>query len=325
LVRAAAIAAVPNAPTSHRFAVAGLAGAALAGGLAMSRAHPGPGRQVPGAGEAAHVRAGLGDDDLSDGLPHSRDRRQVLKVAGKRAHLLLDPRRQFCDRRGELVDALQTQPAQKRVVVTEVAGQRLHQLWDLRAHPGLGHLGEHLRVAFAVDQRGQHRPPGDPEDVGGHRRQLDPGVFEFLLQPLRLSAAFGQQCAPVAGQVSQLPDRLRRHERGPQKPALTHLAQPGRIADIFSELKMIFNSEISGDFPGRYGLLSMVVRPAVSVKVGMPSWTAVVRWAVIWFIWASLAWAPARLTLRPSASPYQRWNSASAMRAMRLASTRPTN
>ena len=60
------------------------------------------------------------------------------------------------------------------------------------------------------------------------------------------------------------------------------------------------------------------MRPAVSVKLGMPSWTVLVRLALIWSIWASLAFAPARLTLRPSASPYQRWDSASAMRAMRL-------
>src|SRR5574340_1281453 len=50
----------------------------------------------------------------------------------------------------------------------------------------------------------------------------------------------------------------------------------------------------------------------------MPSWTVVLRWAAIWSIWASLARAPARLTSRPSASPYQWWVSASAMRARRL-------
>ena len=102
-----------------------------------------------------------------------------------------DPGRQLADRRDELVDALKMQPAQERVVFAEVAGQRRHQLRDLRPHPGLGHLGQHLRVAFAVDQRGQHLPSRHTEDVGRHRRQLDPGVLEFLLQPLRLPAALG--------------------------------------------------------------------------------------------------------------------------------------
>jgi len=29
--------------------------------------------------------------------------------------------------------------------------------------------------------------PETPEDVGGHRRQLDPGVFEQLLESLHLA------------------------------------------------------------------------------------------------------------------------------------------
>ena len=36
------------------------------------------------------------------------------------------------------------------------------------------------------DQRGHHLPAGDPEDVGGHHRQLDLGVFQQLLHPLLL-------------------------------------------------------------------------------------------------------------------------------------------
>ena len=50
----------------------------------------------------------------------------------------------------------------------------------------------------------------------------------------------------------------------------------------------------------------------------MLSWTAWLRRATIWSIWASLARAPARLTFSPSASPSQRRDAASAMRAMRL-------
>ncbi len=188
----------------------------------LARAHPGPRRKVCGGAETGHVGARLGDDDLRHTLAHARDRRQLFKLAGERAHLLLDARAEFLDRRGELVDAPQMQHAQKRVVLTEVAGQRLHQLRDLRAHPTLGHLRQLLRVAFASDERGQHRPPGDPEDVAGHRRQLDPG-FELLLQPRRLPTTLGDQRGAVAGQIPQLPDRLRRHERGTQQPALTQL------------------------------------------------------------------------------------------------------
>ncbi len=96
---------------------------------------------MPGGGKAGHVSAGLGNDDLSDALTDPGQGDQVLKLVGERAHLLLDPPRQFQDRRRELVDALQVQAAQEGVVVTEVPGQRLLQLVDLGAHPGLGHLG----------------------------------------------------------------------------------------------------------------------------------------------------------------------------------------
>ena len=49
------------------------------------------------------VGAGLGDDYLGHRWAYARNRRQLLELAGERAHLLLDPRRKFPDRGGELV------------------------------------------------------------------------------------------------------------------------------------------------------------------------------------------------------------------------------
>jgi len=62
----------------------------------------------------------------------------------------------------------------------------------------------------------------------------------------------------------------------------------------------------------------VTVRPAAVAKSGMPMLMAALRRLAIWFIWASLSRAPARLTFRPSASPSQWFASASAMRAVRL-------
>ena len=47
------------------------------------------------------------------------------------------------------------------VVVAEAAPQRLAQLGELVAQPALGHLGEHLGVAFAGDEGGEHQPARD--------------------------------------------------------------------------------------------------------------------------------------------------------------------
>jgi hypothetical protein len=56
--------------------------------------------------------------------------------------------------------------------------ERLLQQGDLGAHPGPGQLGQDPGIAFPGEQRGQHLPPGDPEDVRGHHRQFDLGVLE---------------------------------------------------------------------------------------------------------------------------------------------------
>jgi hypothetical protein len=47
---------------------------------------------MPGGAEAAHVGAGLGDDDLGHGLADAGDGLELFKLAGKRSHLLLNPR-----------------------------------------------------------------------------------------------------------------------------------------------------------------------------------------------------------------------------------------
>jgi hypothetical protein len=82
---------------------------------------------MPSGGETGHVRAGLGDDHLGDGLADSGDGGQLFKLAGKRAHLLLDPGGQLRDRRRQLVDTVQTQSAEERVMLAEVPGERFHK------------------------------------------------------------------------------------------------------------------------------------------------------------------------------------------------------
>src|SRR4051794_26788606 len=81
-------------------------------------------------------------------------------------------------------------------------GQRLGQGTDLDAQPAPGQLGQRRRVAFAGDQRLEHRPPGLAEDVTGHHGELDAGVFEQLLHVLLLAAAVAEQDGPSAGEIA---------------------------------------------------------------------------------------------------------------------------
>ncbi len=56
-----------------------------------------------------------------------------------------------------------------------------------------------------------------PEELAGHRRQLDLGVFEQLLHPLLLRAALDDQIGPI---VRVLEATLKRPRHGPPRPAV---------------------------------------------------------------------------------------------------------
>jgi len=100
------------------------------------------------------------------------------------------------------------------VVGVEVAVERILEPADLGPHPRPRQLGQYLRITFAGDQRGHHRPPGHSEDVGGHHRELDAGVFEELFDPVLLGRAHPDQIDAVAGQIPQPANRSWRHEAG---------------------------------------------------------------------------------------------------------------
>ena len=114
----------------------------------------------------------------------------------------------------------------------EPTDEGLGQCWDLHAQPTLGQLRQGVGVTLPGDQRFEHRPPGHAHDVRCHRRQLDPGVLEQLLQPLDLAASFPGDRRPGPGQVPQLADRLGRHERSPDQAIRSELGQPRRIRDV---------------------------------------------------------------------------------------------
>ena len=84
------------------------------------------------------------------------------------------------------VDLVQQHPGEFGVMVVEPAVERGDQGRVFGLHPAAGQPGEHPRIALPGDQRLDHGPPGHAHDVGGHRRHLDQGVFEQLLQPLHL-------------------------------------------------------------------------------------------------------------------------------------------
>jgi len=187
---------------------------------------------VPGGGEPGHVRAGLGDDHVGQGGADPGYGHDEVAGATKGLDHHLDPGGELVHGVGVLIDQGQVQPGQERVMGGEPAGQRLGERGDLDPEPGLRQVGEHRGITLTVDQRVEHRPPGRAADVGGHRGQCDPGVFQQLLQALPLPGPFPGDRGPRAGQVPQLADRLRWHERAADQSVRAQLRQPGRVRDI---------------------------------------------------------------------------------------------
>jgi hypothetical protein len=133
---------------------------------------------------------------------------------------LLDPGGELVDLAAQGVDLVQQHPRQLCMMVVEAAGEGLHQRGVLDAEPSSGQLGQHLGVALPGDQRLQHGPARDAEDVGGHRPKLDQGVLQQLLQPLLVAGAVGGQVGTQPGVVPQPADLGGRDERGPQHAPL---------------------------------------------------------------------------------------------------------
>lgn len=88
-----------------------------------------------GGREPGHVRAGLGDHDVSGQGADPRDRADQLPESLKGLDHHLDPVGQGLDRDGVAVDQVQVHPGQERVMLAEPSGQRLGQFRDLN-RPG---------------------------------------------------------------------------------------------------------------------------------------------------------------------------------------------
>jgi hypothetical protein len=157
---------------------------------------------MPGRGEAAHVRPDLGQDDLRGSGAHPGDRVQDRQGALPGGHQRGDPLRHGGDVVLGRLDVGEHPAEQEGVMVPEPGGQRAGQLRQFAAQPGPGQVGQRVRVGSALDQGPHHVPTGDAHHVGGHRRQLDPGVLEHLVQPVDLAGPGADQRLAIPGQVA---------------------------------------------------------------------------------------------------------------------------
>ncbi len=118
------------------------------------------------------------------------------------------------------------------VVRSEAADQGLGELFLLRPHPALGQISEDLGVAFAGDERLDHRRRRLRPGSRCHRRQLDAGVLEELVEPLDLLGPGVDLGLAVSGQLPQLPDRGWRHEVRSDHPVGGDIGQPLGVGQV---------------------------------------------------------------------------------------------
>src|SRR5262249_34382856 len=146
-----------------------------------------------------HVAAGLRDDDLGNAGADPGDLVEALQNAamcsigyrlvvgvvpgGDCRDEPVDDDSGPVDLAVEGVDLTQQRGGGGGVVIVEATGQRLDQRSAFDAQLAQGQVGQLLRVTLTGDQGVDHGPSGQSQEVGGHRRQFDQGVFEELVQP----------------------------------------------------------------------------------------------------------------------------------------------
>ena len=118
------------------------------------------------------------------------------------------------------------------MVAAESPLQGVLQCWDLPPKLAPGQLCESVGIPAAGHQRQEHVPTGLAQDVRRHRRQLDPGVLQDLVEALDLPSPLLCLGSAVAREVAKLPDRLGRHKARPHQPVLHQLGDPLRVLHV---------------------------------------------------------------------------------------------
>lgn len=146
--------------------------------LVVAGAERRPTGQVRLGGEARHVHADLGDQDLSGSPSHPVDRVQAGYLLRERGEPLLNLAAQDLDRLFQVIEVRKELAEQEGRVRPEASAQRLAQGGQLAPQPAPGEVGEDLGIGRPLDQGLQHRPARHAEDIGRHRGQLNPGILQ---------------------------------------------------------------------------------------------------------------------------------------------------
>ena len=92
----------------------------------------------------------------------------------------------------------------KPMVLCQMSFQGLLELRDFPSQLPLCQIGELHRILFPYDQSFQHRSARGAQDIARHRRQLDVGILQNLVNSVRSACFFLRLLRAVSGQIAQL-------------------------------------------------------------------------------------------------------------------------
>ncbi len=193
------------------------------------------------AREPIHVDADLGHEDFRCALIDTGNGIEALHRV-REGH---QDRRDTLAQRGhglfEMVEMGEDLGREKGVMGAEVAGERLPQGREFGPHAAPRQLGQDRGVARALHEGLQHGAARGAEDVPGHGRQLDAGIFEHLVDPVRFAGALLDERLPIAREIPELANGCWRHKAPPQKAMLQQLREPRTVLHVRLPARHLFN------------------------------------------------------------------------------------
>jgi autotransporter passenger strand-loop-strand repeat protein len=215
----------------------------LAGAFVPTGTQTGPGYQMPGGREAAHVASDLREDRRRRQGADARHGGQAEDQGAKGGlsvfDLLVqpfDPRVDFpidvLDRRVHRIPLSKMKPEQKAVMLSQPPMQGIMEVLAGRLDAPAGQRRQLVGVAHASDHGFDHAPAAGAQNVADHRVQLDVGLFERLLNALNVPRCFTHQLLAGAHQRAQFLDVFLRNKTRPDQPARQQISDPHGVVHV---------------------------------------------------------------------------------------------
>jgi hypothetical protein len=177
-------------------------------------------------GKLVHIHADLSHKVASRHPIHAGNALPQGHCRFKRADALVDLGFDPRDPLAQILPLVQVLVQQKAVMIPNSPFQGLLQLGGLVLQLAPCQLRQLSRIVLAADDGLQHLASGYAQRVGGHRTQLEVGLFQKLLDTVGHPRLALPQFRPVPRQIAQVLDRGRRHKAPLEQSVLEQVGDP---------------------------------------------------------------------------------------------------